>query len=259
MTPTNEAGYGLPELPEPDPDMQGKEYSAGCYERGYTADQMRQYARAALALSRGVPEGWKLVPVEPTEAMCGAIEYGAARPICETHQADRMYFLRKAIAAAPAAAGAQGEGSGQERDWSGRIDDAWRDVMSSNNLDPLDDNIWPITAALAYAQQAWRRGPLPPHTPQPAAASKCSCPSGDGSLRWPCPVHQPAAADGGVREMAREILADAQQMADGHGVNARLILDEGMSLRCNVACDVALRAVSAALSSHRQAGGGQDG
>lgn len=42
---------------------------------GYTADQMHQYARdyaAALSQTAGVVEGWKLVPVEPTEAMCEA-------------------------------------------------------------------------------------------------------------------------------------------------------------------------------------------
>jgi hypothetical protein len=27
---------------------------------------------------------------------------------------------------------------------------------------------------------------------QPAQAPTCTCPSGDGSLRWPCPVHPPA-------------------------------------------------------------------
>lgn len=61
---------------------------------------------------------------------------------------------------------------GGAREWSGRIDDAWRSVMSDNNLDPLDDNVWPITAALAFAQQAWRRGPLTKESnpPQPSAS-----------------------------------------------------------------------------------------
>lgn len=39
----------------------------------YTADQMHQYARDyALSQTAGVAEGWKLVPVEPTEAMLDA-------------------------------------------------------------------------------------------------------------------------------------------------------------------------------------------
>lgn len=28
----------------------------------------------------------------------------------------------------------------------------------------------------------------------PVAQQGCTCPSGDGSLRWPCPVHPPEAA-----------------------------------------------------------------
>lgn len=47
------------------------------------------------------PLKFALVPVEPTERMCGSIEYGAARLICETSKMDREYFLRKAIAASP--------------------------------------------------------------------------------------------------------------------------------------------------------------
>jgi hypothetical protein len=29
---------------------------------------------------------------------------------------------------------------------------------------------------------------------QPSPAPICSCPSGDGSLRWPCPQHPPEVA-----------------------------------------------------------------
>lgn len=57
---------------------------------------------------------WVLVPREPTEAMCGAIEYGSARHICETRIDDRMYFLRKAIAAAPTAPATAGDGELQK-------------------------------------------------------------------------------------------------------------------------------------------------
>lgn len=53
------------------------------------------------------PEGkWRLVPVEPTDEMCDVIEYGAASRMSETFRAERMDFLRKAIASAPAAPGA---------------------------------------------------------------------------------------------------------------------------------------------------------
>lgn len=45
------------------------------------------------------PLKFALVPVEPTDAMCGSIEYGAASRICETNRSERQYFLRKAISA----------------------------------------------------------------------------------------------------------------------------------------------------------------
>lgn len=47
-----------------------------------------------------VPEDWVMVPREPTDEMCSAIEYGAASLICETRISERRDFLRKAIAAA---------------------------------------------------------------------------------------------------------------------------------------------------------------
>jgi hypothetical protein len=31
---------------------------------------------------------------------------------------------------------------------------------------------------------------------QPAGGGSCTCPSGDGSLRWPCPQHPPAPSAG---------------------------------------------------------------
>lgn len=46
-----------------------------------------------------------------------------------------------------------------------------------------------IAAVLAWTVWGtllWRAAPK-------AATSGCTCPSGDGSLRWPCPVHPPIA------------------------------------------------------------------
>ena len=46
----------------------------GAYPDGFTADQMREYARTAIAAAGGgVPPGWKLVPVEPTAEMWAAV------------------------------------------------------------------------------------------------------------------------------------------------------------------------------------------
>lgn len=45
--------------------------------------------------------------------------------------------------------------------------------------------------------EPWLRGYRPHITPlyaRPADETTCTCPSGDGSLRWPCPVHPPSAA-----------------------------------------------------------------
>lgn len=72
----NQAAQTMPELPEPwtiryHDDATGREI--GPPTPLYTADQMHQYARDyALSQTAGVVEGWKLVPVEPTEAMCEA-------------------------------------------------------------------------------------------------------------------------------------------------------------------------------------------
>ena len=76
----------LPPLPEPKAwmDDEGRVVSFNLVKRypehriGYntslhTADQMREYARLALAAAGGgVPQGWKLVPVEPTPEMLQA-------------------------------------------------------------------------------------------------------------------------------------------------------------------------------------------
>lgn len=72
----------MPELPEPD----GYAAISGggtiivpprdfAKHNGYaifTANQMREYARAAIQAAGAVPEGWKLVPVEPTIVQCEA-------------------------------------------------------------------------------------------------------------------------------------------------------------------------------------------
>ena len=70
----------LPPLPNPEIVTEAKDHDCpACHARvlhlppirlGYTADQMREYARLALAAAGGgVPPGYKLVPVEPTREM----------------------------------------------------------------------------------------------------------------------------------------------------------------------------------------------
>lgn len=63
---TPAGGVTLPELPEP-----GIDGYMG--EPAYTADQMREYARAALAGEWRVPEGWRLVPTSADAAILRAM------------------------------------------------------------------------------------------------------------------------------------------------------------------------------------------
>lgn len=70
MTQEREAFSDLPPLPEPRTLSRGDE--DGPIQLGYTAAQMRAYARASLAQPASVPAGWKLVPVEPTDDMIHA-------------------------------------------------------------------------------------------------------------------------------------------------------------------------------------------
>lgn len=78
----------------------------------YTADQMREYARAALA-AKPVPEGWKLVPVEPTHDMKRAaidVEIGDPedRIIMMTFEEARAVYRSMLSAAPPASQPAEG-------------------------------------------------------------------------------------------------------------------------------------------------------
>ena len=54
----------------------------------------------------------------------------------------------------------------------------------------------------------------------PAEAQRCSCPSGDGSLRWPCSVHppetKPAPVDGSLRAAVLKWWAEHQYDTDSH-------------------------------------------
>ena len=73
----------LPPLPEP------KVYASDAFD-AYTTEQLREYARAAIAANVPavlaaapqavpVPAGWVLVPVEPTEDMLFSAEMSKVR------------------------------------------------------------------------------------------------------------------------------------------------------------------------------------
>ena len=91
----------LPPLPEP--TALGMDFDKGwdgVRAYGYTEEDMDSYARAAVEADRAqrVPDGWKLVPVEPTEEMlnCGPAPANDA----EKFAADLAAGYRKNIWAA---------------------------------------------------------------------------------------------------------------------------------------------------------------
>lgn len=104
MTPTNEAGHGLPKLPDQDVDTERGDY--------YSMDAMEAYGRAcyALALSRGVPADMVLVPRELTTSMAEAAEqeFACGNDFSDAWEAAIATHIFDS-GTAPAAAGAQGE------------------------------------------------------------------------------------------------------------------------------------------------------
>jgi hypothetical protein len=89
----------LPPLPKASPMPPERD---GTYARGYDEDDMREYARLAALTSPSagavVPEGQKLVPFEPTEAMRKA---GAAEVVSWGSTLDPCSVYRAMLAAAP--------------------------------------------------------------------------------------------------------------------------------------------------------------
>lgn len=98
-----------------------------------------------------VPQGWKLVPVEPTtELLLPLLNEGELTAI-------------------------------------------------KNRPEPSEELI-PILLRLTGVRE--RYNAMLAAAPQPPEA--CTCPSGDGSLRWPCPQHPPEAAPVQLPENIRE-------------------------------------------------------
>jgi hypothetical protein len=75
MTPIPDKAEEVPSVELPPLPTPNGHHCPGYERKGFTADQMREYARSAVLAdrpSRGAPAGWKLVPVEPTTAMLAA-------------------------------------------------------------------------------------------------------------------------------------------------------------------------------------------
>lgn len=85
----------LPPLPET--TVSTAYHIDGCGEPAYTPEEMQEYARQAVR--EAVPEGFVLVPVEPTEAMLqAALDCQDADP--EDGPASEVYYGYKAMLAA---------------------------------------------------------------------------------------------------------------------------------------------------------------
>ena len=94
------------------------------YSSGQMRDMYQQGYAAALAQTAGVADGWKLVPVEPTEVMCEAAmsslgwtrSEAAAKTAPITPASPMMEGSMKVwsamLAAAPAASGGENEHGG---------------------------------------------------------------------------------------------------------------------------------------------------
>lgn len=72
-------------------------------ERLYTGDQLQAYARAAVE-ANSVPDGWKLVPVEPTEAMVQKALHLDLSYMPGHEGPDRAAVYRAMLSASPAPA-----------------------------------------------------------------------------------------------------------------------------------------------------------
>jgi hypothetical protein len=219
---TNQAAQTMPELPEPlisgGNDKSRPDLGRGC--TGYTAAQMQQYAidyAATLALSRGVPEGW----MRDVADAAAALDKRGDRQMA----ARLMHLHKDMLAAAPAAAGAQGED----------------ECSNCNGRGEVGGPVGQTAETFDYVTE-----PCPECTPQPAAA------------------------DGGVRERARELLAsECPECGGSNGYMVPAGEYAGAWQKCGTCQDgerlqsvnrsQAMRAVATALSSHRQAGDGQDG
>jgi hypothetical protein len=73
MTPIPDKAEEVPSVELPPLPTPNGHHCPGYERKGFTADQMREYARSAVLAdrpSRGAPAGWKLVPVEFVQGFC---------------------------------------------------------------------------------------------------------------------------------------------------------------------------------------------
>ena len=234
-TPTNEAGHGLPELPLPWSDYwasKGNWALSHNYAAFELADEWLRANLDALALSRGVPESGRYFVDGPQGSFFTSDKTFADLFVREVDDPDDWTItdLSNPTGTAPAAAGAQGEVP-SVADVLMKTDDPIQQMRMVVQVARENDSLISRKWVEGWADQ-WER---------------------ERSLNTP----QPAAADGGVRERARELLAFQYGTEAEYGTAYNIRHNEKAISREQ---RIALRAIEqaltqqCALSSHRQAG-----
>ncbi len=223
---TNQAAQTMPELPKPfqkavianriNTTAVRQGYEAGGYEKSpdlYTADQTHQYARdyaAALSQTAGAAAPGRYFADGP-QGHFFADDLQLARDLVNLYDKDDDWTitdLRNPTGTAPAASG------GEYPECSGD----------------------PVSCPENEGHGCCKPNP------------KCSCPSGDGSLDWPCKAHPPSYAS--VSERARALLA-AQYRAAGFNAAADWIAEADMDAEENNLDRCVIRAIEQALTQQR--------
>jgi hypothetical protein len=195
---------------------------------------------AARAVREAVPEGMVLVPREATEAM----EEAAANYREQTRDWHWAGVYQALLAAAPTADKAWPDDVGESRFF---IDHSM--VHDRKTGKHVGDNAADLLALLQRLEQerdAWRMTANAYAASQRVATNEsltCTCPSGDGSLRWPCPKHPPSEIDRAITDL----VTYAGGLCGGHyeprteieGRIGGIILDHCRKIRAALTADKA--------------------
>jgi hypothetical protein len=98
----------------------------------------------------------------------------------------------------------------------------WRDVSKARFQEATSSAILSASAGGHVdweCRQLYSNPPAPTSAPPPKV---CTCPSGDGSLRWPCPVHPPEVKALVLPERMPVPDADCPERTNAQGWNACL-------------------------------------
>lgn len=182
----------------------GRNNAAGYVEFG-SIQAVQALVRQVLrdlpdALQQAAPVGWKLMPPEPTEAMFTRFSQQIEEGV--VYVGGFLQAYRAMIAAAPEALqqAAPDQEVMRERDEAEDFIDSLLDEVLGHERpewssaygrgDALNDVRERIAARhKPVVDKAWERFESAMAAPRQDAPQNCTCPSGDGSLRWPCPAH----------------------------------------------------------------------